>query len=674
MKISIGIISTALSLATILSLGGCGGGSDSSSNESTPPATSSNLTGTVATGEGASASIEFVGAQGNHINGRSAASGLYSVNASSLTQPVMVRAILDRDGAILYSFAESTSGTVNITPLTSFVVDQAAQAAGVSGGASQLFQTYETRDNTGITNITNEIDTQTEELDSVIASQMGEDNVTEFNHFSGDFDADHTGYDALLDNLDIVVYNDDIIIREGNITLDTLDYNISVSEVNATGSVYDITTGLVMSDVNITLTDNIDENRTTTTDVNGSFTLSVDTMRTYTLTVSADGYTTQVVPNVSSFVFTQENLGSIPMFPATLDSSTNLSGKIINGRTSDTGIANVTMTFRDGYDARIGDVVVTTQTNSSGNYEITLPNGVYTAELTLDGYATVYRNVEVFGDTLIWDTSMLAQTADIATNAFATISLNWDANPSDLDSHLTGQLDENSTNRFHMYFGNRTITAYSSDTNNEEYVMSEEEQAYVDYTRTQLEAISGADLSGLATMDELYTYSSENLTAEQQEDMNNRMQEYFSQTEPEVATPVCSDGMIASLDRDRTNDYDGLLPETTTLCSVIDGSVYKYYVHQFSGTSTMSGGHAQVTLTTASGVTRTFTAPISGETGTDDIWHVFDIDSNGNIFPVNEIIGNDSSESELFASPSRVNINNQPFVTERNLVNDLPNK
>jgi len=200
MKINLGIVSIALSLVTILSLSGCG---DSSSSSGIGiDLTGTNLTGTVATGEGASAEISFVGAQGNSLSGHSISSGVYTIDATSLTQPIMVRATLDRDGSILYSFAESSTGTVNITPLTSFVVDQAAQASGLSGGAAQLFQTYET---VNTSNITTQIDTQTDELDTVLATQMGEDNVASFDHFNSEFTADHTGYDVLLDNLDIVI-------------------------------------------------------------------------------------------------------------------------------------------------------------------------------------------------------------------------------------------------------------------------------------------------------------------------------------------------------------------------------------------------------------------------------------------------------------------------------------
>ena len=717
--------------AAVLTMTGCGSSDNSAStpdSQTQPTNQSSLLTGTVATGLGASSDIAFVGAQGHMLNGHSTESGSYSIDASSLIQPIMVKATLDKDGSILYSFAESTSGVVNVTPLTSFIVDQAAQAAGVSGGASQLFQNYATADRSSVTT---HIETETRDLDTVIASQMTEDGVTEFDHFSGDFDADHTGYDGLLDNLDMVVYQDDVIIREGNTTLDTLNYDIAVSEINATGQVVNITDNSPMSNVNITFTNNVNESKSAITDTNGFFTLPIDTMRTYTVTITADGFDTQVIPNVSSFAFTQENIGSIPMFPEGVSANTTLSGKVIDGRTSGTALKNVSINFRAGYDNRIGDVVQTATTDTDGSYEATLASGVYTAELTVDGYARIYRNVEIFGDAFTWDASMLAESADVASGAFATITLNWDANPSDLDSHLTGPSINENGSRFHMAFYNPTISS-NSDTstvtedsavdpewiayqrtlleditgeelssittmediatyygNNltaeQQAIFDSRIQAYIsefqqealnaniDYIRTQLEEISGADLSSLTTMEELVTYYGNNLTTEQQAAFDSRMNEHYG-SEESSSTPICADGVIANLDRDRTNDSNGLLPETTTLCSVTAGGMYKYYVHEFSGAGTISSGHATVTVTTASGVTNTFTAPSIGETGVDDIWHVFDIDADGNIYPVNQIVGNDSTESTLFASPSRTNSANKPFAMEKGLLNNLPAK
>ena len=786
--------------ATMLTMTGCGSSDnpDNPNSPTQPEKKSSLLTGTVATGSGASSEIIFVGAQGLTLEGKSDDNGFYSIDASSLTQPIMVKATLDRDGSILYSFAESTTGVVNVTPLTSFVVDQAAQAAGLSGGASQLFQNYTTVDRDVVTT---QVESQTQRLDTVIASQMSEDGVTEFDHFSGDFDADHTGYDALLDNLDLVVYQDDVIIREGDTTLDTLNYDIAVSEINATGVVYNITDGLPMGDANITFTNNINESKSVVTNSNGVFILPIDTMRTYTVTITANGFETQVLPNVSSFAFTQENFGSIPMFPEGVSANTILSGKVIDGRTSDTALENVSINFRAGYDNRIGEVVQTAITDASGNYETTLASGVYTAELTVDGYAQIYRNVEVFGDTFTWDAIMLAEGVDAASGAFATITLNWDANPSDLDSHLTGPSADENGSRFHMAFYNPEISSYSETMNNESTADSEYEQDVINYARTQLEDISGEDLSSLTTLEQLGAYS-ETLTVEQQEIMNSRMEEYSnshtveystqqadidpewidymrtqleditgenlsslttmeeintyffnnltaeqqatfesrmeaysseteqvamnalvddvrtqleditgenlsslttmeeintyvrnnltteqqetfasrmeeytnSQTEEVSSTPICADGVIANLDRDRTDDYDGLLPETTTLCSVTAGGMYKYYVHEYAGEGTISSGHATVTVTTSSGVTNTFTAPSIGETGVDDIWHVFNIDANGNIYPVNQIVGNGSAESTLFAAPSHTNSADKPFQAEKGLLDNLPAK
>ena len=648
--------------AILLVFSGCG-----DSDSATPSAgagsnePSQTVSGTVATGEGALATITLVGSLGNTMVGNSSANGYYTVDASGLTQPIMVKAVLDRDGSTMYSFASSTSGTVNVTPLTTFVVDQAAVATGVTGGASQLFTQFE--EATPPEDTEQEVDDSTQELNIAIATAMEANGAGGFDHFSDDFDANHDGYDAVLDDLDIEVYEDDIIIRTDDAVLDTLNYDISTSEINASGSIYDIATNLPIEDVNITMVDSAGQSLSTSTDVNGDFSIAVQTMRVYDVTITANGYDTQFVPNIPSFVFSETSVGEIPMFPEGTTGTTTLSGVIIDGRTSSTGIDGVSLTFRDGYGDRITSAIATAVTDMNGSYSVELPIGVYTVEMTHDDYYSVFRDIDVFGTTGEHDFSMLGDMSDINTTSFfATVTLNWDENPSDLDSHLTGPIP-NSQERFHMAYYNAQIDA-DENASEEDYFYEEQ----YTYQREQLEIITGEDLSSVAD-EGLYTYYYENLTSEQQTQMDNVMEDYYS---GEVTTTPCSNGELASLDRDRTSSYSGLLPETTTICNVENGGLYKYYVHHFSGDSTMNEGNAQVTVATRNGISRTFNAPSTNSIGNDDIWHVFNIDSDGNIYPVNEIIGNDYDDSELFAAPSRNS--DSRFSADVGIFSNLPSK
>jgi len=127
------VLALSISLSFVF-FAGCG------SDSSTTDEESNTMSGTVATGLGASAALTFVGENGVIVNGRSLATGGYTINTDGLTQPIIARAVLDRDGTTLYSFATTTTGTTNVTPLTSYVVNQAASNSTLLGGAAQLLR------------------------------------------------------------------------------------------------------------------------------------------------------------------------------------------------------------------------------------------------------------------------------------------------------------------------------------------------------------------------------------------------------------------------------------------------------------------------------------------------------------------------------------------------------
>ncbi|MBU1927672.1 carboxypeptidase regulatory-like domain-containing protein, partial [bacterium] len=437
---------------------GCG------SESVTTDATSSTMSGTVATGAGAAAALTFVGNNGRVVEGHSLSTGRYTVNTGGLTQPIVVRAILDRDGTTLYSFSTSRTGTTNVTPLTSYVVNQAAETLNLLGGAAQLLSSFQ---NTTVpSNVNTQIAAIAQQLSAALAARMTADNVSDFNHFTSAFNADHTGYDALLDGLDIELNEDDVIIRvDENTTLDTLNYDISVANIDFTGKVYNVQDNSNIAGAQITLTDSTERNISTTTDVNGTFTAQVQTMRVYDVTVEADGYVTQYIPNVSAFMLTTTNIGSVPMFPNTeVNATTVLTGSIFDGRTTDTGVADSTLVFRAGYNERLSTAVTTVTTDAYGAYSVELPVNVYTVQITNSAYYTRYVTVTVYGPEQTENLPIYANTSEsiLLNDAFAVITLDWSANPRDLDSHLTGP--DTSSTRFHLAYYNKIIGQYTGDT------------------------------------------------------------------------------------------------------------------------------------------------------------------------------------------------------------------
>jgi hypothetical protein len=604
-KLYKGIFISLLS-TILLSFTGCGGGSDEGENSinaiTTAMTASDEITGTVAVGSGVRADIEIVGQHGLRVTGSSDSEGSFTIDASTLTTPYVLKATLLRDGVILYSYVDVGEGVANITPLTSYILDQAAVASGETGGASQLYGSF--RNGSIPQNISQKVQEEIESLNTTITTNLLENNVSNFNHFSDRFEANHDGYDSLLDQLDIEIYQDDVVIRNNGSLLETLHYDINISKITLSGKLLDPTTQSILPNATLSFSNPHTATLTTHSDENGSFHVDVDTLRVYKLDVDLDGYKTQTLPNVASFVFTDSSLGDIFLYPENLATTTTLSGRIIDGRTSNTGIPDATLTFRAGYGNRIGEIVATQHTDINGSYSIDLPSGSYTLELAKETYLSIYSDIDAYGENRTLDFSLLQDLSALAnTEFFASITLNWDVDPSDLDSHLTGPANVTGGERFHLYYANKVI------------------------------------------------WPQNNINTDQ--------------------GSVCSHDEIASLDRDRIGAGGGLLPETVTICKVEEGGLYKYYVHQYAGISTIAGGDAKVTVATKSGVTRTFSAPTTNITGENDIWHVFNIDSDGNIYPINQIIGNGYDTSTLFQAPR---LNGDKFASEPTIIENLPNK
>jgi uncharacterized protein YfaP (DUF2135 family) len=88
----------------------------------------------------------------------------------------------------------------------------------------------------------------------------------------------------------------------------------------------------------------------------------------------------------------------------------------------------------------------------------------------------------------------------------------------------------------------------------------------------------------------------------------------------------------ASLDVDETEGYG---PETITIHDLQAGT-YHYWVHRFSDDAELAGSEAVVEVYGSGGLLSSYTAP---STGTDEYWHVFDINgSNGSVQSVNQLV------------------------------------
>jgi hypothetical protein len=220
-------ISLFFIISTLL-LTACGGGADSESDDMT-------LSGTAATGAPIVGSIQVTGSAGNKATVSIDASGNYSIDVSGLSSPFIISAIADdQTQATQYSIAFAANQTVNITPLTTLTLFNAS--------AKQDLENLETNWATLFSGITQQ---QIEDAAIIIKanfasllSSEGLDPVA-FDIFGSTFNADGSGFDAILDLLTVIF---DFI--NGSFTVDvdgqpafSFDPNIDTSGFGGSGNV-----------------------------------------------------------------------------------------------------------------------------------------------------------------------------------------------------------------------------------------------------------------------------------------------------------------------------------------------------------------------------------------------------------------------------------------------------
>ena len=113
-------------------------------------------------------------------------------------------------------------------------------------------------------------------------------------------------------------------------------------------------------------------------------------------------------------------------------------------------VAGVTLKFRRSIGNIHGNVIITSETDSNGNYSITADPGHYTVEASKDGFITTYRTVIAASGNSAANQSF-SITPTLTSDTSFRVTLIWKDRPNDLDSHLTGPVADN-TSRFHLYY------------------------------------------------------------------------------------------------------------------------------------------------------------------------------------------------------------------------------
>ncbi len=170
--------------------------------------------------------------------------------------------------------------------------------------------------------------------------------------------------------------------------------------------------------------------------------------------------------------------------------NTGYANGIITSALNGMGVPGVTLKLRNGVNNIYGNVVYMTTTNENGYYKVEYIPGTYTVEYSKEGYITGYRSI------VIGIIDLAAQNASISPllgDGAYRITLYWKNIPNDLDSHLTGPV-ENSSERFHLYYpmnerngGHPNSDKYTLDLDNTDIVSRPE----VYETTTILKQIDG---------------------------------------------------------------------------------------------------------------------------------------------------------------------------------------
>lgn len=322
-----------------------------------------------------------------------------------------------------------------------------------------------------------------------------------------------------------------------------------------------------------------------------------------------------------------------------------------------------------------GDMVIASCTsNQGGNYEVTLPDGVYRIEITKTGYIpfTIYETVED-GRTTYLESAMMVQGSNQLMGGFSgqitdavtgapvsgvtlKVRSGWN-NASDGEVVKTLTSDENGRFKadivsvfgviFGLRSGNYTITASKPG-----------------YVTTSFNIVV---LPGVVNPDQNGTISPEM----ESEDGEYRVILTWGQTPADLdshynAVTVngirdhiyysAKTGISANLDVDDTTSYG---PETVTVTSFSDlQDGFTYSVHDYTNrsstdSSALSSSGAIVKVYRGNTLLRTYNVPTDRE-GT--VWNVFSIDKNGNIADLNtfEYISNPGSVGASYAAVNSI--------------------
>lgn len=338
--------------------------------------------------------------------------------------------------------------------------------------------------------------------------------------------------------------------------------------------------------------------------------------------------------SVSKSFVIKGNAKTVILTPSSGDGA--LSGKIVDSTNKNVGLQDVSVKISQN-----GLVITSVTSDSNGNFNVSLPDGIFLVEITKAGYIpfSSYEKIENAETTYMQTVELIpggglggfrGVITDAVTNepvGGVTLQLRsgW-GNSSNGDVIKTLTTDSNGEFRYNT----RNLFGLTLGLPCGNYTLSASKDGYIETNfniiilpgETDMNPQQNATMVPALTQDDTYRIV---LTwGENPRDLDshvvgtltngNSFHVYFP-----YKSQYDGDLEVCNLDIDDTTSYG---PETITL-NVNNDTPYYYYIYRFAGSGTVASSGAQVKVYHGSDVIRSFNVPTG--LGDGDYWNVFAI-------------------------------------------------
>ena len=182
------------------------------------------LKGTAATGAAIVGTVEVIGTGGNLATATIEVDGSFKVKVNGMDAPFMLRTVASNGSASEYSYAEKANIKVNITPLTTAAMVLASNS---TTNPSTMFNSW-------VSSHVNVTAAGIENAQAIVNANLSAQYIANnldplvYDFFGTEFDANHTGFDGLLDSVSVRILNGVITVTAGGVEI-PFEYSIDIT-------------------------------------------------------------------------------------------------------------------------------------------------------------------------------------------------------------------------------------------------------------------------------------------------------------------------------------------------------------------------------------------------------------------------------------------------------------